>query len=157
MINKIFIKKRDKAGQYYLIVTIILVGLVIGFAVIMNSSSKNDPVKIRETAKELKIESEKVLDYDLVNSENKFEEFSRDYSAYIEGNEIYFILVEENDFEAYKYEGANKIDLTNSLEVGENIVFNLEGVDYEFEKEEGKNLYFIITQEAGGEKYVFSN
>lgn len=99
-------QKKNSAGQFYLIATIILIGLIISFALINNYSSNKDPRNLKQMAEELKIEGEKVLDYDIINSQLKFEEFSRDYSVYAgENKEIYFILVEtDGSFQAYKYD-----------------------------------------------------
>jgi hypothetical protein len=150
--------KNDKAGQFYLIATIILAGLIISLTLINNSSSSKDPADLKELAEQLKIEGEEVLDYDFLNSDNKFEEFSRDYSIYAgEDKKIYFIVGEEGDLQVYRYEGATKIPLTGLTTTGSTIVFNLDDASYEFKKEKGKNFYFLITQEEGGEKYVLSN
>ena len=159
MKDKLLVKKRDKAGQFYLIVTIIIAGLLIGFALMTNYSTRKDPTILKELAEELEIEGGKVLDYDLANSDSKFEEFSRDYSRYVgSGKEIYFILVEENgDSQAYRYDDSIRIDLTSSLTVGEDILFNLNEVTYEFKREKGKNFYFLIIQEYGDENYVVTN
>ncbi|MFH1503613.1 MAG: hypothetical protein ABIE36_03065 [Candidatus Diapherotrites archaeon] len=156
---KNIIIKRNKVGQFYLIATIIIAGLIIGFALINNYSSKKDPTNLRELAEELKIEGEKVLDYDILNSEEKFEEFSRDYSIYAgKDKEIYFILIEDNgNSEAYKYEDTIKTDLSSDLSVGENIIFNIDEVSYEFKKEKGKNFYFLVSQKYEDENYVVTN
>lgn len=151
-------KKGDTKGQFYLIATIIIVVVIIGFAVITNYSFKKSSSKLEAIGEELKIEGEKVLDYDTVNEPDEFENFAKDYSEYI-GDEIdiYFIVGEGTSFEAYEYDGESKNDLSANLVVGSNIVFTLEEVDYEFDLEQGKNFYFIITQKIRGEKYVVTN
>lgn len=151
--------KGDKAGQFYLIAAIIIAGLVIGFAVINNYSSNKTPIELTEMVEELQIEGGQVINYDMVHSTNKFEEFSRDYSIYAGADkEIYFIVGDDTaGFQAYRYDGTDKENLTTTnLDVGEKIVFTLYGVSYEFKKEKGKNFYFLLTKESEGEKYVFS-
>ncbi len=145
----------NKRGQFYLISAMIIAAIIIGFALLNNSSSNNLPTDLEEMVNELAFEGEKVLDYDLANSENKFDEFSKNYSAYA-GNdkEIYFIIGEEDSFNAYKYDGTEKSDLNEYLTVDENIFFQLNGVSYEFKKENGKNFYFILTKINEDENYV---
>lgn len=150
-------KKGDKKGQFYLISAMIIAAIIIGFALLNNSSSNNLPTELEEMVDELAFEGEKVIDYDFLNSENKFDEFSRDYSIYA-GNdkEIYFIVGEEDSFNAYKYDGTEKIDLNEYLTINEKIFFQLNGVSYEFKKEKGKNFYFILTKITEDENYVLS-
>jgi hypothetical protein len=151
-------RKGDKAGQFYLIAAIIIAGLVIGFAVINNSSSNKSPVELKEMVEELQIEGEQVLNYDLVHSTNQFEEFSNDYSAYAgEDKEIYFIVGDDSaGFHAYRYTGGDKTDLDSDLTIGSNIAFNLYGISYEFKKEKGENFYFILNKKIEDENYVLA-
>jgi len=155
MINK---EMGNKKGQFYFMATIIIIGLVIGLAVIFNYSSKSNSYSFEEIAKELSIEGEKVIDYDTFNSESEFENFARDYSKYVgEEKIIYFILVEGANKEAYRYIGDNKIVLSDDLEItSAEIIFSLEDYDYNFPLEEGKNFYFLLVWNEKGEKYVLS-
>jgi len=157
MKNKNYIKKIYKKGQFYLVATIIIVGLMIGLAVIFNYSTKTNSYETEEIAKELSIESQKVMDYDMVHSTNEFENFAKDYSSYVgEEKDIYFIIVNESgDGEAYKYTGGIKVPL-NDLVVGSNIQFTLDSKIYNFTLEKGKNFYFIIIYDKGGERYVYT-
>jgi hypothetical protein len=147
-----------KKGQFYLIATIIIVGLIIGLAVMFNYSTKNSSFEAEEIAKELRIEGEKVMDYDTMYSTNQFEKFASEYSSYVgEDKEIYFIFVEGASKEAYRYNGGVKEDLTTNLNVaGNNIKFIIREEIYNFDLEEGKNFYFVVAHETGGERYVFS-
>ncbi|MCX6750826.1 MAG: hypothetical protein NTZ83_05190 [Candidatus Pacearchaeota archaeon] len=102
-------KNRNKRGQFYLIATIIIAGLLVGLTVAFNYSARTDSSEVEKIARELRIESEKVLDYEAFNPGsgiNEFEDFSKKYSYYVgEDKEIYFILVDQ-DYgikEAYKY------------------------------------------------------
>lgn len=159
--SPIIFQKKNSKGQFYLIATIIIVGLVIGLAVTFNYSTKSNSHEAEEIAKELQIESENVMDYDTLNPGNaQFENFARDYSAYIgKDKDIYFIIVNGGYREAYKYTNGAKIDLSSSLNVNteeKNIQFTLENEIYSFKLNEGKNFYFLVVQKTGGEKYVFS-
>lgn len=150
---------KNKRGQFYLIVTIIIVTIIISFAAISNYVSQRTSTSIRlnDMAGELRIEGERVLDYDRVQGTNQFDNFARDYSEYV-GNEIdiYFIVGEKSSIEAFNYEGGTRVNFTDNLSVSSNIVFMLDEINYEFKLEEGVNFYFIIFQDFDGEKYVFS-
>jgi hypothetical protein len=147
----------NKRGQFYLIAAMIIAVVIIGFALMNNSSYHNAPIDLEEMADELRIEGEKVLDYEIVNSEsNIFEEFSRNYSIYAgRDKEIYFIVGDEtNGFNAYTYDETGKTDLISDLTVNENLIFSLNGVSYELKKEKGKNFYFLLTKINEDESYV---
>lgn len=153
------IKRGDKRAQFYLVATIIIVGLLVGLSVVFNYSTKASSYGIEKITKELNIEGEKVLDYDSAHSTNEFESFSRDYSAYIgEDKDIYFIIVDEDASveEAYKYSEGEKVSLNSYLVVDGSIRFTLDGKVYNFELKEGKNFYFIIIYDKGGERYVYT-
>ena len=159
MVNKMINKKREnKRGQFYFMATIIIIGLVIGLAVIFNYSAKSNSYAVEEIAKELSIEGEKVLDYDSFHSPNEFENFAKNYSAYVgEDKQIYFIIVEGAIEEAYRYSGDTKFDLSSDLAVvGDEIQFSLEDYDYSFPLEDGQNFYFLLVWNEKGEKYVLS-
>ena len=154
-------KKGDKRGQFYLIATIIIVGLMIGLVVIFNYSTKTNSYETEEIAKELSIEIEKVMDYDSINSPGEFENFARDYSTYVGVDKgIYFIRVNgENidDREVYKYSGETKVPLNDDLSVnGDVISFISDEETYNFKLEKGKNIYFVLIHDTGGERYVYT-
>lgn len=148
---------RNKRGQFYLISTIVIVGLIIGLLVTYNYYNKDYSTEAKKIANEIEIESAKVVDYDTVHSTEKIEDFARDYSIYL-GNEkeVYYIIVDGINKEAYRYINGVKKDFAGNLSVGTNIKFTLGKDVYDFDFEKGKNLYFLIIYETGGEKYVFT-
>ena len=154
------IKKRNKKGQFYLIATIIIIGLVISLTVIFNYSTKTNSYAIEKVVKELRIEGEKVLDYDTIHPASpQFENFSMQYSEYAgEDKEIYFIVVDESNGveKAYKYTQGEKVDLSSDLVVGNNVQFTLDSKTYNFKLENGENFYFILVDDKGGERYVYT-
>jgi len=90
--------KGDK-GQIYLIITIIIIAVVIGFVTISNYAQKQDSVKIYDLGEELNIEGENVLDYGIYNGLDKeataelLRSFIQDYSEYLgEDIEVYLIV-----------------------------------------------------------------
>jgi hypothetical protein len=153
---------KNKKAQFYLVATIIIVGLLVGLSVVFNYSTRASSYGLEKITKELNIEGEKVLDYEAVNPAtglDEFDDFSKKYSAYVgEDKDIYFIIVdeEENIEEAWKYSDSVKTDLSNDLVVDSSIKFTLSGRTYNFKLEEGKNFYFIVVYEKGGESYVYT-
>jgi hypothetical protein len=155
----IIFQKKNSRGQFYLVATIIIIGLVISLSVMTNYSTKTDSYSIEKVAKELSIEGQKVLDYDFANSANEFGDFSMKYSAYAgEDKDIYFIVVDESNGieEAYKYTNGEKVDLHGDLVVGQGIKFTLDNKEYNFKLEDGENFYFVLIYDKGGERYVYT-
>lgn len=147
-----------KRGQFYLLASAIIAVILVGLISITNYSSKKDLSRVDEFGKNLEIESEKVLDYDSLNSENKIENFSREYSKYIGNVSAYFIIVDGSEEEAYKFNGETKVDLTTNLTVADNeIIFDAGDTEYSFDLNKGKNFYFILSQKIGDENYVYTN
>lgn len=143
-----------------MVATIIIVGLVIALSVAINYSTKTNYSDVEEVAKMLSIESQYVLDHDTYNTKNEFDNFGMIYSQYAGADKsIYFIFVNGKDTsekEAYKYSGGNKVDLSSNLAVGSDIQYTLDSRVYHFKLEYGKNFYFIVAQDKGGERYVFT-
>ena len=153
------IKRGDKKAQFYFMATIIIVALLISIVVTINYSLKTKSYEAEEIAKDLTIETEKVLDYDTLHSTNELDNFAKVYSRYVgQDKEIYFIFVDnDGSSEAFRYVGENKVDFTSSLAVdGNEIQFIMDNNTYKFNLKEGKNLYFLLIYESKGEKYVFS-
>lgn len=152
-------KKGDKKGQFYLIASIIIVGALIALTYSSNYYTKKITYEGLYTSEELKIEAEKVLDYELNNPStalNEFQDFSMKFSDYAKDKEIYFIIVDVDKGikESYKYTESEKIPIGN-LNVGNNeIRFETDKNYYTFPLEKGKNFYSIIIYDKGGERYV---
>ena len=148
----------EKRGQFYLIAAIIIVGLLISFITVFNYSKKEENVIVNDLENELKIESQKVLDYSFVSGDDKISQFGKDYSSYI-GNEIeiHFITGKDPNIKAYQYINRIEVDSSENLQIdnqNNKIIFTLDGTDYEFDLTSGENFYFIISQQLKGETYV---
>lgn len=148
-------KGREKKGQFYLIAAILLIAILIGFTSTINFSRNNPQPKLTEIRDELRLEGEKVLDYEIYNSENtQFEDFARDYSRHIEDIEIYYVIG-DSVIEAYKYDGALKntsgITVTNDSNT---INLTIGSSEYSFDLRKGKNFYFVLSKDVKGERYV---
>src|SRR3989344_9380653 len=87
---------KSKRSQAFLITAVIFIAIVSAFITIHNFSKKTEFSTFPYLAEEIQIESEKVMDYDLINSENKIETFTDDVSDYVkkENIDVYFIMGE---------------------------------------------------------------
>ncbi len=160
-----------KRGQFYLLATLIIVAIIIGFAAITNYSKKRSSVKVNELGEELEIESEKVLDYIALQNENQLDNFLQNYSDYANENEIgaYFLFGNQSKITAriYKnvaevYLNGNELTFVDPYSKAEvtnpsNIILKIEGINYLFDLKPGENFYFVLIQKIGEEKYVATN
>lgn len=162
----------EKSGQFYLIATVIIIAVVIGFAAISNYAQKQDSVKIYDLGEELSIEVENVLDYLAFNDDDKLDDFLQDYSDYAKTKDIdiYFIFGNNIEITARIYKNVAGVSLN-----GINLIFNdpyseatysnpptqiklaINDTEHVFELKPGENFYFIILQEIDNEKYVITN
>jgi len=149
--------KRGKQGQFYLIAAIMIIAVMMGFLSVMNYAKKTSSIKLEDIRDELLIETQQVSLYDLNTGQTKLEDnFTKLYSEYLGKNvNIYYLTGNKTDVEGYKYLGGSKIPLTTSLS-GENASLKVGEVEYWFKLEEGKNFYFVLTQELGRERYVIA-
>ena len=140
-----------KGGQAFLITAIIFIAIIGTLITIKNYSKKTEFSTFPYIAEEIQIESEKVMDYDLINTDNKIETFTQDVSNYIdEDTKIYFITKESGSLTCSK---------CNALTESNNLIFaEIDGETYQFTKYlQGKHFYFIMIKEINGEKYVYTN
>jgi len=172
-------KKRDKRGQFYLLIAIIFVAITLSFITISNYSKKRESVVIYDLADELGIEGGEVLTYGTYNNQNLkgvFDDFTRVYTTYAgEDKSFYFVFGDRNEVTVAGYQeittGTISVDTgsgsPSTLEIkgglynssthspqGNKITVTINGADYEFDLKLGENFYFIISQEVGGEKFI---
>lgn len=105
-------KMTNKRGQFYLIAAVVIISIIIGFIGIQNYSQRTSFEEIYNLGEELKIESEKVIDYGVYN---KIEEqglydtlynFTRIYAKYRgDGRELYFVFGNANSIVYAEYKG----------------------------------------------------
>jgi len=97
--------KRDKRGQFYLLVAVIIVAIIIGFASINNLLQKNPGIRLEETGEELDFESGQVLEFGVSNvedneMENLIDYFTTVYAGYVgDEKEIIFIIGDSSGLE----------------------------------------------------------
>ena len=150
---------KNKRGQYYLVAAMIFIGIIFILISIVNQSKKETNTRIYELSKEMKIESSKVIEYYANTSDNKIENFTKEYSEYVgQETNIYFITGNRTSSfqEVYNYTNGTKMNITSfTFDSGENTLnVTIEEKLYSFEFEKGENFYFIITQTDGDEKYI---
>ena len=118
----ILFMRGEKSGQFYLIATIIIIAVIIGFVTISNYAQKQDAVKIYDLGEELNIEGENVLDYGIYNGLDKDEtaellkDFIETYSEYLgEDIEMYLIIGDEESLIVIGQEGLDDLEIEFGL------------------------------------------
>jgi|TARA_B100001971_G_C18223406_1_gene558733 hypothetical protein len=167
----------DKGGQFYLLVTIIIIGLIFSFATIMNYSQEKTVKNFDYLKYELNIESETVIDNALFNNKNIKEtliNFTKIYSNYSEADNLYFIFgnmqnitvagyQKLNDGKIFVNVGSGNQEFSLSKEVynsisfsnpQENILVTVNDVVHNFSLSPEENFYFILSKEINGEVHV---
>ena len=148
----------NKRGQAFLISTVILIGVLITFITISNYSKKTNFSTFYYTADDIQTESEKVIDYSLVNDDPLvIDKFTKNVSKYVDDDtKIYFITGEDTNIEAYTYDINGKLMLNAEI-INEKIVLKIDNTNYSFDLTEGKHFYFIMIKKFKGDKYVYTN
>ena len=143
----------NKKGQFYLVAGIIIISIIVSLIAISNYIQKGQTIIVNDLKEELKIETQKVLEYD--TSGNQMNQYGIDYSSHLGSNiELYFITGAEPNIVATNYTNGvagSPIGLTPE---GDKIIFTLDEVDYEFDLMPSENFYFLISQEIKGELFV---
>jgi hypothetical protein len=177
------IKRLNKRGQFYLIAAIIIAAILMGFITMSNYSTKWESISVQDMGEELKIESEKVLDFGTYNaySQNQMKDlmgnFSENYTNYVRNDkDSYFLYGDSSQITIAGYSQSDKIikadagagQVLLSMKGGKitfhdinpasaKIILIIDETDYEFELKSGENFYFILFEESGGQKYVAKN
>ena len=149
----------NKKGQFYLVAGIIIISVIASLIAISNYIQKSQTVIVNDLKEELKIETQKVLEYEAFQGGNPMHQYGLDYSKHRgSGIELYFIMGEDSNIEAYRYINGVDTSVTENLTVNEGgndkIIFTLDEVDYEFALMPSENFYYLISQEIKGECFV---
>jgi cysteine-rich repeat protein len=167
----------DKKGQFYLLTTIILVGLIFSFATVINYSQEKNVLNFNYLKDELNIVSGNVIDYALYNNKDVNESlinFSKVYSNYSEADNMYYIFGNRDSITVAGYQKKN--DGSIMVDVGSgnqelifskgvyksqsfsnpenNIKISVDSVVSDFSLSSGENFYFILSKEVRGDVYV---
>jgi hypothetical protein len=147
-----------KKGQFYLIAGIIIISVIIGLIGVVNYVKKSQTVLVGDLKEEIKIESQKVLENKVAQGGDPMNQYGLDYSSHL-GNdiELYFIVGEDPNIEAYKYVNGFRTDVSEYLTIdggNQKIIFELNEISYEFNLMETENFYYLIVQEIKEESFV---
>lgn len=161
---------RGKRGQFYLVAAIIIVAAIVGFATVTNSAKRADETRVYDLGEELEIEGDQVMEHGVINPDVQIEEimtnFSRKYSAYVQGGNLEIIFVFGNK------DNLNKITFTDFLRgsisdsgstveildskikkekvektANDKVKINIGKINHEFDLKPGENFYYVISQD----------
>jgi hypothetical protein len=179
--GNIFLRRRNicgnlnKRGQMYLIAAVIIVTIILGFAAISNYSKKKSAVRLYNLREDLEIASENVLEYGVYNEYDEIEmqelleDFIELYTEHIgEGIEIYFVygnrekilVTTYSELTSINVEGEPVLITSGELTTqefyptGNNVIVQIDSIEYEFKLKSGENFYFVISQKIGEEEHV---
>src|SRR3989338_4682062 len=99
----------NKRGQVYLLASIIIISLILGFVTVTNVfKSDSSSTRIYDLKEELNIEGGEVLDYSVYNagsSDNLIQDFTSTYASYAgEGRDLVFVIGNKERIVVYTYE-----------------------------------------------------
>lgn len=169
----------NKRGQFFLVAAIIIVGMVIGLAAIVNTAKTNPEDETFESlSKEISYETKQVIDYGVYNNlpvEDLTTSFLANYSLSLADEEALFIFGQKSDPKALFFSGSENVGSvslgspgsqvsvsitsagTSEAEVeisGDEAKVNINNIDYSFKMKEGENFHAIIIKNEGGERIV---
>ena len=168
---------KNRKGQFFLIVTMIIVSLIVSITTSVNFIEKKSHSNFRYDANELKFESEKVMDYAIKNNHDvkiDLTTFTDDYALYSNADNLYFIFGDSSEitFNGYQKKledvsvntGTGYIDISFSNEEAtgnypnpSSVKLKIDGVEYPFTLNTGQNFYFVISKEIDGDGFTETN
>lgn len=111
--DKIFLK--NKKAQFYIIAAVVISGIIVMLALVLNVSDHRDFDELYDLGEELKIESEKVMDYGVYNSlsdqgirdlTKNFTEIYTDYKG--DKKDLYFVFGNSTRITVAGYVGSER-------------------------------------------------
>ncbi len=166
-----------KRGQFYLVTSILLIGIFLSVITIKNEFKKPRDILEEAYIKQLNLEKSKLLDYAAYNqlSENQinqlFDKFASNYTQYLNGAEdALFIYGNNSEVSIKGYITENNVFYYDNLTIhkiaGSNIFIKTPIVNsisilinddrYEFDFSTGQNIYYIIRHKYSNEVHIFS-
>ena len=171
-----------KRGQFYLVAAVVLAAVIIGISAVANYSKKEGNPGIDELKEEIKIESEKTLDYGTNNTFNStqmnqlLQNFTNYYINYEgrTGKNLYFVFGNSNNITVAGYQDSDKIvsivsgssqvtitqtagNFTGSITPsGNSLILYIDRNPHNFNLSSAENFYFVISQNASGGEYVIT-
>lgn len=133
--------------------------VLAAFVTIANFSKKTTFSTFPFVAEEIQIESEKFMDYSLMNDYDNMGDFTEKLSEYVdEDTRIYFIEDSSGTFDCYNWSEGSKDSLDLCEDNGGLVTTVVDQTTYTFDDfSPAKHFYFIMIKEIGGERYVYTN
>jgi len=102
-------KRRGKKGQFYLVTTIMIIAIILGFVSLTNFVQKRSSLKFYYEGEEMDIESEKVIDYilsqgDAVDTKTQLRDFVYNYTNYSDADSFYFLFGDSAEMNFIRYD-----------------------------------------------------
>lgn len=92
-------KRSRRKGQFYIVTTIMIVAIIVGFASLSNFAQKRSSLKFFYEGEELELEVGKVIDYGISQDDSGsaamiavMDRFARDYIEYSGADNFYFVF-----------------------------------------------------------------
>ena len=177
----------NKRGQFYLIASIVIVSVIIGFATIKNASHK-PVIKVYDLGDELNIESNQIIEYGIIKKkmDETIEDFVKDYASYVKGriDDLYFVVGNSKKIDLIhpkeessgiintagtSVQGSKKIILERyspgidtgkkvSIENKNNkVIIIIPPTKYTFDLKPGENFYYVLHKSESNQKYITDN
>ena len=167
-------RKGDKKGQAFLITAVIILMLLVSFITITNYSKKRSFSTIEMLGEEIQLESEELMDYNLVTLTDKTPDYIEAISKRLDGDtNVYFIVGPRDNLKFYKqnhppidcdFNLVNQVECEHNdndqIDVQIEMLSPAEILNFEFplhRPDQGEHFYFIIIQNKNGERYIYTN
>ena len=170
----------NKRGQFYLLASIVVVTLVLGFIAFSNTLQQKSKLNFNYIGDELKIESGNVIDYSVKNGKDvksQLINFTESYSDYSEADNLYFIFGDTSQITVSGIKKTESGSIYVNAGSGNQAVLFDKGVynskdfsnpssqinvtlnqsTYTFPVRTGENFYFIVSKEVNGDKYIITS
>lgn len=125
-------KLGQRKGQFYIVTTIMIVAIIVGFASLSNVSRERSSLKFFYEGEELELEASKVIDYGISTTSDSarmiavMDDFARDYITYSSADNFYFVFGVKNtinpissNFRFFMYQKTDPTDVTLKFDDGE--------------------------------------
>ena len=151
---------KNKKGQFFLIATLVILSIILGFGVVYNSTtiSKTD-YKSAHLAEEIKYEAVQVIDTDFLN--NKINDISTDLISLTEFYSIKnpttnIFLIYENDLEFNCYNSLNICPPVDNIVDPStiDIPFGDSSSTVNLINTSAHDVYIITKKETGNERFI---
>ena len=172
----------NRNGQFFLILTVIIITVIAGLATMINFVEKKDDSRFYYAKDELAFESEKVIDYSISNEGDvkaDLTTFVQDYSAYSNADNFYFVFGTTSEIRfaglQKKNSGTVNVDFDSTgngigitlnqgsfttsdiLATSSTGTITVNGITYSFTLNQGQNFFFVVSKEIEGDVYTITN